>query len=140
MRLTLEKVLVLKNIPVFEDVSESAISDFIFASEEVAFAVGEDIIQKGQQGDSLFIILHGLVQIHEGNNVLSELETRQLFGELTALCPSAVPMTVTAVEETVALKISSEKLYEIMSLHPSIAKGLIKVLVTRLQLLDNRRI
>lgn len=140
MRLTLEKVLVLKNIPAFEQVSESALSDFIFATEEVAFHEREEIIEKGSMNNHLYIILHGRVKIHEDETLLSEMETRQMFGELTVLNPSVVSVTVTALEETIALRISSEKLYEMMALHPSIAKGLIKVLVSRLQLLDNRHI
>ncbi len=140
MRLTLEKVLVLKNITAFEQVSESAISDFIYACEEVAYSAGEEIVEKGSENDCLFIILHGMVQIKENGAILSELETRQMFGELTALNPSVVEVSVIAKEETIALKIKSEKLYEIMSLHPSITKGIIKVLVSRLQLLDNRHI
>ena len=47
MRLSLEKVLVLKNIPAFADVSEAALSDFIYASEEIAFPKGKDILKKG---------------------------------------------------------------------------------------------
>ncbi len=140
MRLTLEKVLVLKNIPAFEHVSESALSDFIYACEEVAYAAGKEIVARGSVNDSLFIILHGMVQIKEGETVVSELETRQMFGELTALNPSVVEVSVYAKEETIALKMNSERLYEIMSLHPSITKGIIKVLVSRLQLLDNRHI
>ena len=140
MRLTLEKVLILKNIPAFEGVSESALSDFIYASEEVAFPAGTEIVAKGQVNNSLYIILHGMVQIKEGETTLSELETRQMFGELTALNPSVVEVTVTAKEETIALRMTSDKVYEMMALHPSIAKGIIKVLVSRLQLLDNRHI
>ncbi len=140
MRLTLEKVLVLKNVPAFEHVSESALSDLIYASEEVAYPAGTEIVEKGSVNDSLYIILHGMVQIKEGDTVLSEMETRQMFGELTALNPSVVDVSVTAKDETIALKITSARLYEMMALHPGITKGLIKVLVSRLQLLDNRHI
>ncbi len=140
MRLTLEKVLILKNIPAFDDVSESALSDFIYASEEVAYKANQEIVKKGTVSDSLFIILHGMVQIKENENILSEVEPRQMFGELSALNPGIVEVSVTAKEETIALKMTSDKLYEIMSLHPSIMKGIIKGLVSRLQLLDNRHI
>lgn len=140
MRLTLEKVLVLKNIPAFQDVSESALSDFIYASEEVAYAPGKEIVSKGSLNKYLYVLLHGMVQVKDGDTVLSEAETHQVFGELTALHPEIVDVSVEAVQETIALRISSENLYEIMALHPSIAKGIIKVLVTRLKVLDNRHI
>ena len=140
MRLSLEKVLVLKNIAAFSDVSESALSDFIYASEEIAFAKGTDILKKGQINKYLYILLAGMVQVRDGDIILSETQVQEMFGEMTALNPSAVDFDVTAIEETMALRISSENLYEMMALHPNIAKGIIKTLVNRLKVLDNRHI
>ena len=140
MRLSLEKVLVLKNIPAFADVSESALSDFIYASEEVAFAKGKDILKKGDVNKYLYILLAGMVQITDGETILSEVSVQEMFGEMTALNPASIDVTVTASEETLALRISSENLYEMMALHPNITKGIIKTLVSRLKILDNRHI
>ncbi len=140
MRLTLEKVLVLKNITAFAEASESALSDFIYASEEVAYSAGQEIVAKGARNNYLYILLYGRVAIKDGETVLSEAETHQVFGELTALTPDVVDVSVVAEEETIALRISSENLYEIMTLHPSIAKGIIKMLVSRLKVIDNRHI
>ena len=140
MRLSLEKVLVLKNIPAFADVSESALSDFIYASEEVAFAKGKDILKKGEVNKYLYILLAGMVRLTDGETILSEVSVQEMFGEMTALNPTAIDVTVTAMEETLALRISSENLYEMMALHPNITKGIIKTLVNRLKVLDNRHI
>ncbi len=140
MRLTLEKVLVLKNIAAFAEASESALSDLIYASEEVAYPAGHEIVAKGSRNHYLYILLYGRVAVKDGETVLSEAETHQVFGELTALDPASVDVSVVAEEETIALRISSENLYEIMTLHPSIAKGIIKVLVSRLKVIDNRHI
>ena len=140
MRLSLEKVLVLKNIPAFADVSESALSDFIYASEEVAFAKGKDILKKGEVNNYLYILLAGMVRLTDGETILSEVSVQEMFGEMTALNPTAIDVTVTAMEETLALRISSENLYEMMALHPNITKGIIKTLVNRLKVLDNRHI
>ena len=140
MRLTLEKVLVLKNIAAFAEASESALSDLIYASEEVAYPAGHEIVAKGSRNHYLYILLYGRVAVKDGETVLSEAETHQVFGELTALDPASVDVNVVAEEETIALRISSENLYEIMTLHPSIAKGIIKVLVSRLKVIDNRHI
>ena len=140
MRLSLEKVLVLKNISAFADVSESALADFIYACEEVAFAKGKDILKKGDFNSYLYILLAGMVQVHDGDTILSETQSQEMFGEMTVFCPSVVDATVTATEETLALRISSENLYEMMALHPNIAKGIIKTLVNRLKVIDNRHI
>ena len=100
MRLSLEKVLVLKNIPAFADVSEAALSDFIYASEEIAFPKGKDILKKGDINRYLYVLLTGMVQIHEGETILSEVRGQEMFGEITALSPNITEVNVTAVEET----------------------------------------
>jgi len=140
MKKTLEKVLLLKNLSSFADVSESALSDFIYACEEVAYPAGKEILKQGDENKYLYILLSGMVQVKEANTILSESETGQMFAELTALSPAVVDVSVVAVQDVIALRISSDNLYEMMSLHPSIAKGIIKGLVNRLKVLDNRHI
>ena len=140
MRLSLEKVLLLKNIAAFAQVSETALSDFVYACEEIAFPKGKVILKKGDENHYLYILLTGVVQVHNGDEILSEAQSQEMFGEMTALSPAPIDATVTAKEETLALRISSENLYEMMSLHPNIAKGIIKTLVNRLKVLDNRHI
>ena len=140
MRFSLEKVLLLKNIAAFAQVSETALSDFVYACEEIAFQKGKVILKKGDENHYLYILLTGVVQVHNGDEILSEAQSQEMFGEMTALSPALIDATVTAKEETLALRISSENLYEMMSLHPNIAKGIIKTLVNRLKVLDNRHI
>ena len=81
-----------------------------------------------------------MVQVHDEKTVLSETQSQEMFAEMTALYPSVVDATVTATEESLVLRMSSENLYAIMALHPNIAKGIIKTLVNRLKVLDNRHI
>ncbi len=139
MQVSLEKVLVLKNIPVFMEVPESALCDFISVCEELAFAKGKNILSKGQNNRYLYIIVTGTVQVTE-KEAFYEIGSQELFGQITALNPSIVNVNVVALEDTVILRISSKNLYEMMSLHPSIAKGIIKTLANKLKVLDNRSI
>ena len=140
MNFSLEKVLVLKNIPAFSEVSESALSDLIHVCEELAFSKGQVILHKGQKNNYLYIVITGLVQITDGKNISFEVGSQELFGENTALSPSVLETQITALENTILLRIETENLYEMMSLHPSIAKGIIKTLANRLKILDNKHI
>ena len=140
MQVSLEKVLILKNIPVFMDVPESALCDFISVCEELAFTKGKNILSKGQNNRYLYIIVTGSVQITDKKESFYEIGAQELFGQITALNPSIVDMNVVALEDTIVLRISSKNLYEMMSLHPSIAKGIIKTLANKLKVLDNKSI
>lgn len=130
---TFEKVLILKNVALFEDVSESALSDLIMVAEERIYNAGEDIIKEDQENRYLYIVLSGVVQCSDSQGVLSEFGPRQFFGETTVLCPAVIPYRVKADEKTTLLRISGNKLYQVMALHPSLAKGFIGELSKRLR-------
>lgn len=133
MSITFEKVLVLKNIPMFENASEMALSDLIAASEEKTYKSGDVMIDNEKENSFLFIVLFGkAVTIQEGE-VIQEYAPRQIFGETTVLSPAVLPFPIKALEKTIVLKISGHRLYQVMSLHPSIAKGFIGELSKRLR-------
>ena len=132
MSITFEKVLVLKNIPIFEQASEMALADLIAVSEEKIFREKETIISEDSPNGCLYIVLSGRVQLFKNNILISELETRQFFGETTVLNPMPFPCDVIAQERTTVLSISGDALYQMIALHPSLAKGFLGELSRRL--------
>lgn len=133
MSITFEKVLILKNIPMFENASEMALSDLISSAEEKTFKVGDVLLDNQKENTALFIVLSGKAQAVSGEEVVLEFGPRQFFGETTVLSPAVLPYQIKAVESTCVLKISGHRLYQVMSLHPSIAKGFIGELSRRLR-------
>lgn len=130
---TFEKVLILKNISIFEDASEMALSDLIAVAEEKTYKTGEDIIREGIENTYLYIILSGSVHCTDKEGIVTELGARQYFGETTVLCPAVIPYEIKANENTTLLRISGNRLYQMISLHPSIAHGFIGELSKRLR-------
>ncbi|MBR6731013.1 MAG: Crp/Fnr family transcriptional regulator [Alphaproteobacteria bacterium] len=133
MSITFEKVLVLKNIPMFENASEMALSDLIAASEEKTYKSGDVMIDNEKENSFLFIVLFGKAGTIQEGEVIQEYAPRQIFGETTVLSPAVLPFPIKALEKTIVLKISGHRLYQVMSLHPSIAKGFIGELSKRLR-------
>ncbi|MBO7244896.1 MAG: Crp/Fnr family transcriptional regulator [Alphaproteobacteria bacterium] len=133
MSITFEKVLVLKNIPMFESASEMALSDLIAASEEKTYKAGDVIIDNEKENSFLFIVLFGKAGIVQDGEIVQEFAPRQIFGETTVLSPAILPHPIKAIEKTIVLKISGHRLYQVMSLHPSVAKGFIGELSKRLR-------
>ncbi|MGN1063530.1 MAG: Crp/Fnr family transcriptional regulator [Alphaproteobacteria bacterium] len=131
--MTFEKVLVLKNIPIFEQATEAALADLIAVGEERTYKAGDIIIDTKTANKYLYIILSGSVRVMDGENVLHELGARQFFGETTVLSPAVFPFEHVAHEKTTVLKILSDRLYQMMALHPSLAKGFMGELSRRLR-------
>lgn len=117
----------------FEKASEMALSDLIAASDEKTYKAGESLVDEDKENTYLFIILSGSVHCIDKDNVVTEFGPRQFFGETTVLSPAIIPYQIKANEKTTVLRISGHRLYQMMSLHPSIAKGFIGELSRRLR-------
>ncbi|MBO4520339.1 MAG: cyclic nucleotide-binding domain-containing protein [Alphaproteobacteria bacterium] len=133
MRLTLEKVLILKDIPLFADLPEAALSDIISASEETAAMIGTDIVKEGDEWNDLYIILQGQVRVHKNGQTVREYNALTTFGELAALDAETARETFTALEDTTLFKVSGPALYRLMNEHKSLEKNMFKMLCRRLR-------
>ncbi len=133
MRLTLEKVLILKNIPLFAGLQETVLSDIIYASEETAAMIGTDIVKEGEAWNDLYIILQGQVRAHRNGQTLREFNTLTTFGELAALDAETANMTITALEDTAMFKITGPALYRLMNDHKSLERNMFKMLCQRVR-------
>lgn len=134
---TFEKMLFLKSLSLFQYVKDEVLVSIAGAVEEMTFQPGELIIQKGGLGNTMFMIVEGKVKVHDNDHLLKEMGPHEVFGELAALSPEKRIASVTAIEETVVLKISSTTLYDLMEIQIELAKGIIQVLCQRSRSIAN---
>ena len=133
MRLTLEKVLILKSVDLLSSVPEDALVEVASILEEVDVEPGSDIIRQGEMGTAMYIIIDGRVRVHADGRDIAELRPREVFGELAALDPEPRAASVTAVEPTQLFKLSSAQLFELMSDHMGVTRGIVRVLCQRVR-------
>lgn len=129
----IERVFILKRTEVFKGLPSDVLASFAGHLEELYVAKDETIFEKGDIGKSMYIIMDGLVRIHDGDETLIELGPDQVFGEMTVLTAEVRTASATALEETRLLRLDQDMLYEVMAGRPAVSKGIIKVLVERLQ-------
>jgi CRP-like cAMP-binding protein len=130
---TVERVIILKSVPVFANASEQLLAEVASALEEVEFDAGEPIFAKGDLGNSMYIIILGRVRVHDGDRTIVHLGERDVFGELAALDPEPRSASITAAEATQLFRLDREPLYEVMADHVEIASGIFHVLCQRLR-------
>jgi len=133
MQLTLEKILILKQIPLFSDVPEPSLADFVSSSEEFSVVAGADLIRKNTVWQDMFVLLQGQIRIAQDAHILADLSNHAVFGEIYALAPQQTDLTVTALEDSTLFRISGEALYQLMYEHKSIAKGIITNMCKRIR-------
>jgi CRP-like cAMP-binding protein len=133
MLLTIEKVLILKSVGVFSDISERGLVDAATVLEELRAEPGESIFMKGDTGNCLYIVVEGAVQVHDGEKAIATLGPGEVFGELAALDPEPRMASVTVMEPALLLRMGNAELHELIAEHPEVALGIIRVLCRRLR-------
>lgn len=130
---TFEQVLFLKTMPLFKYVKADELLSIPSVLEEQTVKPGEQIITKGDLGTTMYMIVKGKVKVHDGERLIKEMGEKEVFGELSALSPEKRIADVTAVEETLLLKISHGALYDLMEMQTGLAKGIIQFLCKRIR-------
>jgi len=130
---TVEKVLFLKSVDLFAKIPGEDLAQIAGIAQEVSFEQGELIIQEGEMGDSLFLIIEGQVQVHRLGREISKLGERDAFGEMALLDHEPRSASVTAQSDVTCLKVEREDFFELMSEKIEIAHGIIRVLTHRLR-------
>ncbi len=54
---------IIKKTFIFEDLDEQEVADVLKITKEKRFSKGEIIMQEGREGDSMYIVVHGTVEV-----------------------------------------------------------------------------
>jgi hypothetical protein len=130
---TIEKVLILKQVDVFQQTPDDVLADIAALLEEIEVAAGETIFHKGDLGDSLYIIITGKLRVDDDDHLLNYLGESDVFGEMALLDAEPRVASVTAVEPTHLLRLDQAPFYELIADRPEVAIGLIHVLTRHLR-------
>ena len=136
--ITYEKVLVLKNVTLFEKASELALSDLISVAEEQLLKAGEVLLPKTKENNYLYIVLAGTLEMRSEKRLIQEFGPRQIIGETTVFSSATLGGDLIAKDKTVVLKITADKLYRIMALHPTLAFSFLEELSRRVRLNEKK--
>lgn len=127
-----ERVAALHRVDLFARIPGRVLAAVARATLEVRAAPGETLIEEGAVEAHLFAIVTGRVRVHRGGLTLVELGAGTTVGELAALVAQPRTASVTAIEETLALRLDKSILDELLAEWPELAHGVIDALVARL--------
>ena len=136
--ITYEKVLVLKNVVLFEKASELALSDLISVAQEQMLNAGEVLLESNEENAFLYVVLSGLLEMEKDKKIIQEFGPRQIIGETTIFSPASLGAKIKAREKTFVLRISADQLYRVMALHPTLAYGFLEELSRRVRLAEKK--
>ncbi|MFQ3214672.1 MAG: MFS family permease [Marivirga sp.] len=131
--LTIEKVMALKTTAIFKETAEDLLFDIAAILQEISYSEGTEIVKKDEIGTCMYIIYSGSVYVHDGDIKLAELKEGNFFGELALLDAEPRSASVTALEDSLLLRIDQEAFYEIMADRSEVIRGIMKILCERLR-------
>ena len=126
----------LKRISLFSDLPEAVLEELASELQEVEAQKDHIIIHKGDQGDSMFLVIRGAVMVHDGDQVLATLIAGEYFGEYTLIDSYTRSASVTTTQPTLLLQLSKERFDTIMLQHPKLKDAVLKELIKRLRNLN----
>lgn len=133
----LERVLFLKEVPLFGDLSPDDLGQLAELAKERWFSDGEILCREGEQGDELFIITAGCVRVtRQDGSHAKLLATRcvgEFLGEMSIIDATPRSASVAAVGEVRTLVITSPAFKAILRERPEVSLAVMRGLSRRLR-------
>lgn len=130
---TIEKVILLQAVDVFEHLSSEDLSHIAAISEELEFTPEQVLYKEGSFPDSMYLILNGKVRLHNGEKTVMTAEQNDAFGTWALFDDEPRVVTATAIEAGRMLRIDKEDFLDLLTDHVRITQGIMKSLVQRVR-------
>jgi len=141
---TIEKVIFLKEVSFFRDMTIEQLKVLASACTKELFEEGVQILDEGDTSAVLYVVVNGRVAIErkgrrEGSFMrLATLGARTYFGEMALLDNRPRSASALAIQDTLALSLSREPLITLARQHPDLLLELTKVLSERIRQRNDR--
>jgi serine/threonine protein phosphatase PrpC len=129
------KLEVLKGMPLFRYLSYTELVRVINVTNAREYAEGETVINEGDPGEELLVILSGAIKLHKRGATITTLIKGAHFGEMALVDRSPRSLTGVAAEATRILAIKRKDFYEIVKKEPGLS---VKLLWSFVQVLAQR--
>lgn len=121
----------ISRVALFKDVSFNCLAAASKRLEQKFFSPGEKIITKGEIGADMFLIGHGTVTVHIGDQFITNLGDGTCFGEMALISDGFRTTDVTASTYCDIFTLSKEKFEELIHDHEDLRKNVVKLATDR---------
>src|SRR6266404_6710564 len=126
---------ILRGEPLFDCLSDAQIGNLVKQSELNHFGRGEQVIEEGAEGDSMFILLRGAAEVSIAKNgstiPVATLRSGDCFGEMSLLTGERRAATVRAESDCHVMEISKPVMAEVIRESPDCLERLSDLLAKR---------
>jgi CRP-like cAMP-binding protein len=129
------KTEILRRIPLFQHMTYKELLGILGIARGRQFDKGAPIIKEGENGDELFVLFRGKVDVQKNGLHIAQLKPGGHFGEMGLVDQAPRSATVIAAEDTSAISIDRDSLLKLMRRDSLLA---VKLLWSFVQVLSER--
>ncbi|MGF1465209.1 MAG: Stp1/IreP family PP2C-type Ser/Thr phosphatase [Sandaracinaceae bacterium] len=119
------KLEVLHKMPLFRHLTYQELVRLLNITQVKTFEPDDPVVQEGDEGDELFIVLSGQVRVHSGDALLTHLGPGQHFGEMALVDKAPRSANVSADAPSKLLSIRRRDFFDIIRKDHAIAVKLL---------------
>jgi CRP/FNR family transcriptional regulator, cyclic AMP receptor protein len=126
-------VLELRTIPLFKALGAESLVPVAAIASHVSYDAEATVFSQGDEGDRLYVVSEGCVEIVKDAQRLAALAPGQSFGEMALIESAPRSATARCSEASKLLTIAREDFDDLLNVYPSIARAVAEVLAVRLR-------
>ncbi|HWB60230.1 MAG TPA: mechanosensitive ion channel family protein [Chthoniobacteraceae bacterium] len=119
----------------FQCMDDAQIDRMLASAKLLRYGRGEKLINQGDEGDSMFVLVNGTVDVHVNHEgmltYVTTLKTGDYFGEMSLLTGEKRSATVIANNDCEALKVDKTSFAEVLLSNPDLLQKLSEMLARR---------
>lgn len=133
MLTTIEKILLLQDVPLLRELPTDALAHLAALSSEHQASEGEALWNRGDPADAVWFLLQGALSVSVEAGTVHAISPLSDVGTAALVSGAYQRATIaTVVREAMLLKISREDFFEVLDEHPETARAILGALGTRL--------
>jgi CRP/FNR family transcriptional regulator, cyclic AMP receptor protein len=100
------------------------------------YPAGKTIMQQGEIGVTMYVLLEGRVAVHIGENRVETLLPGSTFGEMALVGQAPRTATVTARDDSAVLSLNRQSMIDLVKTNPAFALAILRAVAERLRYMN----
>ncbi len=129
---TLQRAEFIRSLEIFSEASVEDLYELADIAQEVEFAAQQTLYQEDDIGDAFYLVVQGKIEcFSEAKKIKMVVGPGGAVGVHAVLTREPRYVTAKALEDTFAIAIGAEDLYNLLSTNPEIMVGIVKYFIKK---------
>ena len=133
MTITGTNAELLRRVPLFAAMTDSAYEHVAGLTESLAVSAGETVVKQGDDGDAFYVIVSGVADVRQNDQSIATLAPGDFFGEIALIDGKHRSATVVATDDLVLLRVWRAPFLRLLDEQPATRHAILMALTQRIR-------